>query len=66
LSRNIYRGRWKSFVGVSSSSSKSMTYGDLVFLVAGNEVFRFYGVSDLDGIKRLIDNLKKATKCNFW
>jgi hypothetical protein len=43
-----------------------MTYGDLVFLVAGNEVFRFYGVSDLDGIKRLIDNLKKATKCNFW
>lgn len=49
-------------VGVSSTSSKSMTYGDLVFLVAGKEVFRFYGVSDPDGVKRLIDNLKKATK----
>ena len=55
-------GRGFVGVGVSSSSSKSMTYGDLVFLVAGKEIFRFYGVSDPDGIKRLIDNLKKATK----
>lgn len=55
-------GRGFVGVGVSSTSSKSMTYGDLVFLVAGKEMFRFCGVSDPDGVKRLIDNLKKAIK----
>jgi hypothetical protein len=49
------------FAGVSSgiSSSKSMSYGDLVFLANGKEMFRFRGISDPNGVNRLVKALKK-------
>lgn len=49
------------FAGVSSgiSSSKGMSYGDLVFLANGKEVFRFRGISDPNGVNRLVKALKK-------
>lgn len=50
-----------SFAGssVGFSSSTSQTYGDLVFFVAGKEAFRFQGISDPQGLRRLIQTLKK-------
>jgi hypothetical protein len=52
------------FVGtsVSFSSSQSLTYGDLVFLVNGKERFRFQGISDPQGVRRMIETIKKQTK----
>jgi hypothetical protein len=49
------------FAGVSSgiSSSKSVNYGDLVFLANGKEMFRFRGISDPSGVNRLVKALKK-------
>jgi hypothetical protein len=51
----------RGFVGASvgSSQSKSSTYGDLVFLFNGKEAFRFSGVSDPHGVRRLIETIKK-------
>lgn len=45
--------------GTSVSASTSKTYGDLVFLHGGREVFRFPGVSDPNGVKRMIQTLRK-------
>jgi hypothetical protein len=52
------------FAGVSSgiSSSKSISYGDLVFLANGKEMFRFRGISDPNGVNRLVKALKKQVK----
>jgi hypothetical protein len=49
------------FVGTSvgSSSSTSSTYGDLVFFVNGKEVFRFLGISDPHGVRRMVETIKK-------
>jgi len=54
----------RSFVGtsMSSTSSQSSSYGDLVFLVKGKESFRFQGISDPNGVRRLIETIKKQTK----
>lgn len=46
--------------GYARTHTESRTYGDLVFLVAGREAFRFPGVSDPHGVKKLIETLKKA------
>ncbi|MEM2126621.1 MAG: hypothetical protein QXH67_00150 [Candidatus Bathyarchaeia archaeon] len=55
-------GRIFTGVGVSSSSSTSRTYGDLVFMVGGREAFRFPGISDPNGVKRMIEAIKKAIR----
>jgi hypothetical protein len=49
-------------VSVSSSSSTSRTVGDLIFMIAGKEVIRFPQISDPDGVKKLIDTIKKTQK----
>lgn len=49
-------------VSVSSSSSTSRTIGDIIFMIAGKEVIRFPQVSDPDGIKKLVDMVKKSQK----
>lgn len=51
----------RGFVGtsVSSSSSTSSTYGDLVFFFNGKEAFRFQGISDPQGVRRMIETIKK-------
>jgi hypothetical protein len=46
--------------GTGLSSSISTSYGDLVFLHNGKEVFRFQGISDPNGINRMVKTLKKA------
>jgi hypothetical protein len=46
-------------VGVGSSTSKSMTFGDLVFFVMGVELIRFNGISDPQGVRRMIESVKK-------
>jgi hypothetical protein len=45
--------------GESTYSSKSQTYGDLVFFLAGREVLRFQGISDPHGVRRMVETLKK-------
>jgi hypothetical protein len=45
---------------MSSSSSISTSYGDLVFLHDGKEVFRFQGISDPNGVNRMVKTLKKT------
>jgi len=47
--------------GTSTYSSTSRSYGDLVFYLAGREVLRFPGISDPQGVKRMIATLKKQT-----
>jgi hypothetical protein len=51
-------------IGTSYSSvqSNSETYGDLVFLIQGKEIIRLFGISDPQGVKRLIDTVKKQQK----
>ena len=57
-------GSGGSFGGVSTGVSKSTStnYGDLVFLANGKEMFRFNGISDPNGVNRLIKALKKQMK----
>jgi len=50
-----------SGVGTSSSSSTSRTYGNLVFLLAGKEVLCFGNITDPNGVKKLIQTVKKQT-----
>jgi hypothetical protein len=45
--------------GSSISSSTSISYGDLVFLHNGKEVFRFQGISDPNEVNRMVKTLKK-------
>lgn len=44
---------------VGLSSSTSTAYGDLVFVFDGKEVLRFQGISDPQGVRRLIQTLVK-------
>jgi len=46
-------------VGESTYSSRSQTYGDLVFFLSGREVLRFQGISDPHGVRRMVETLKK-------
>jgi hypothetical protein len=50
------------YVGTGSgiSSSTSTSYGDLVFLHNGKEIFRFQGISDPNGVNRMVKTLKKT------
>ncbi len=48
--------------GVSSSESTSSTYGDLIFLFKGKEVFRFRSISDPNGVRRMIEAIKREKK----
>jgi hypothetical protein len=45
--------------GTGMSSSTSTSYGDLVFLYNGKEVLGFQGISDPDGVNRMVKTLKK-------
>ncbi|MBI0582458.1 MAG: zinc ribbon domain-containing protein [Methanomassiliicoccales archaeon] len=49
-------------VGVGQSRSTSTSYGDLVFVCGGKEEFRFPGISDPAGVKRLVETMKKQIK----
>ena len=46
-------------IGVGVSKSKSETIGDVMFIREGRALVRFTGISDPDGIKRLVEVLKK-------
>jgi hypothetical protein len=46
-------------VGVGVSKSRSQTIGDVMFIREGRALVKFTGISDPDGIKRLVDALKK-------
>ena len=50
-----------AFAGTTTgiNSSKSMSYGDIVFLNNDKEVFRFQGISDPDDVNHLIKTLRK-------
>lgn len=54
-----YRAGGVAGVSTGTSSSVSMTYGDLVFLYNGKEFFRFQGISDPHGVNRVIKAIKK-------
>ena len=41
------------------SKSRSQTIGDVMFIREGRALVKFTGISDPDGIKRLVDALKK-------
>jgi len=53
------RGSFFAGAGESTYSSRSQTYGDLVFLLSGREVLRFQGISDPQGVRRVVETLKK-------
>jgi hypothetical protein len=53
------RGSLFAGVGESTYSSTSQTYGDLVFFLSGREVLRFQGISDPQGVRRMVETLKK-------
>jgi hypothetical protein len=56
------RGGAFTGTGTSFSESTSSTYGDLVFILNGKEFFRFVGISDPYGLRRLIEAIKKQKK----
>jgi hypothetical protein len=47
--------------GTGFSSSISTSYGDLVFLHNRKEVFRFQGISDPNGVNRMVKTLKETS-----
>jgi hypothetical protein len=53
------RGTLFAGVGESTYSSRSQTYGDLVFFLSGREVLRFQVISDPHGVRRMVETLKK-------
>jgi len=53
------RGSLFAGVGESTYSSTSQTYGDLVFFLSGREGLRFQGISDPQGVRRMVETLKK-------
>ena len=57
-----YTGIRGTGTSVSSSSSTSLTYGDLVFIRDGKESLRFSGISDPHGVRRLVETVKKQKK----
>jgi hypothetical protein len=52
------------FGGVTSGTSRSTSraYGDLVFLLNGKEHIRFSRISDPQGVRRMIQIIKKQTR----
>jgi hypothetical protein len=51
----------EGFAGVTAGSSRSIsrTYGDVAFFVKGVEYLRFSGISDPQGVHRMIETVKK-------
>jgi len=49
-------------VGVGVSKSRSEIIGDVMFIREGRALVKFTGISDPDGIKRLVEVLKKDLK----
>lgn len=47
---------------VSQSRSTSRAYGDLVFLFDGKEALRFQGISDPQGVRRMVETIKKQER----
>lgn len=49
-------------VGGGRSTSTSTSYGDLVFMSDGKEILRFPGISDPNGVKKMVEALKKQIR----
>ena len=61
----VYHGKMADLIGIvgaSFSRAKSQIIGDVMFIREGQALLEFTGVSDPDGIKRLVEVLKKGLK----
>jgi len=57
-------GSSSGFAGVTGGSSRSTSgnFGDLVFFLNGKEVLCFQGISDPNGVHKMIETVKRQTK----